>query len=133
MHPNATNKKRVFFKELSYKICGLCFKVHNKLGRFRNEQQYTDALERLLKENDIKYEREFVLPVSFEGEKARRNQVDFLIENSVLLDLKAKTIITKDDYFQMQRYLASTNKLLGIIVNFRQKFLVPKRVINNNL
>jgi len=123
----------VLFKELSYKICGLCFKVHNELGRFRNERQYADALERLLKENDLRYEREFDLPTSFEGERVRRNRVDFLVENSVFLDLKAKTVITKDDYFQMQRYLTSANKLLGIIVNFRQKFLAPKRIINNNL
>ncbi len=129
MHTNATNK--VLFKELSYKLCGLCFQVHNELGRFRNERQYADAIEKIFKENNIEYEREFELAISFNGEAKRRNIVDFLIENSVILDIKAKTVITKDDYFQMKRYLASAKKKLGIIVNFRQRFLAPKRVISN--
>lgn len=129
METNATNKDKVLFKNLSYKICGLCFGIHNVLGRFRNEKQYADALEKLLLENRIKYEREYVIPESFDGEKAARNRVDFLIEDSVLLDLKAKRVITKEDYFQMRRYLASANKRLGMLINFRQNYLAPKRVL----
>ncbi len=133
MYSNAANKDKVVFKETSYKINGLCFKVHNQLGRFRNEKQYADALETVFKENKIKNCREFSIEVSFTGEQKRRNIVDFLVEDNILLDLKAKTLITKDDYFQMQRYLASANKKLGIIVNFRQKYLSPKRVLNNKI
>lgn len=130
METNATNKNKVIFKELSYKICGLCFKIHNILGRFRNEKQYGDALEKILTEHGIKYEREYIIPVSFEGEEKRRNRPDFLIENSILLDLKAKRIITKEDYFQMRRYLVSSGKKLGLIVNFRQNHLSPKRILS---
>lgn len=130
MNANATNKDKVLFKELSYKICGLCFEVHNLLGRFRNEKQYADALEQRFKEAKLNYRREYRIPVSFEGEQKSRNIVDFLVEESIFLDLKAKTFVTKDDYFQMQRYLSSANRKLGIIVNFRQKHLLPKRVIN---
>ncbi|MEK7138812.1 MAG: GxxExxY protein [Patescibacteria group bacterium] len=132
MHANTANEK-VLFRELSYKICGLCFKVHNELGRFRNEKQYADALENILKENNINYKREWALPVSFVGENDRRNIVDFVVNNEIILDVKAKTLIEKSDYFQMQRYLTSANKKLGIVVNFRQRYLNPKRVINNNL
>lgn len=126
-------KDKVIFREISYKICGLCFKVHNQLGRFRNEKQYADALEAIFKENKLKYFRELSIESSFVGEHKRRNIVDFLVEDEVLLDLKAKTLITKDDYFQMQRYLVSAKKKLGIIINFRQNYLAPKRVLNNNL
>ncbi|TSC89790.1 MAG: hypothetical protein G01um10143_280 [Parcubacteria group bacterium Gr01-1014_3] len=121
---------KVLYPELSYKICGLCFEIHNKLGRFLNEKQYTDALEQLLIRDKVIYVRETALARSFEGEKARRNIPDFVIDNTVIVDLKAKRLITKDDYFQMRRYLASSNKRLGIIVNFRPKYLTPKRVAN---
>lgn len=121
---------KVIFPELSYKICGLCFYVHNKLGRYRNEKQYADLLEVLLKKNKINFVREKPLPTSFDGEKDRRNIPDFVIENKIILDLKAKSIVTKEDYFQMKRYLTSYRKKLGIIVNFRQKYLRPKRIIN---
>ena len=53
-----------------------------------------------------------------------------MIEDKIVIDIKAKRIITKSDYFQMKRYLTSSNKKLGIIVNFRQRFLTPKRIVN---
>lgn len=127
------NNKEIIYPELSYKICGLCFKVHNKLGSYRNEKQYADSLEESLKENNIYYEREFRLPSSFKGEREGRNIPDFVIENKIIVDLKAKPIILKEDYFQMQRYLISYNKKLGIIMNFRQRYLRPKRIVNNQL
>jgi len=126
-------RNNIICPDLSYKICGLCFKVHNQLGRYRNEKQYADALENILKENKIDYTREKPLNTSFEGEKERRNIPDFVIENKLIIDLKSKDFITKDDYFQMQRYLKSANIKLGIIINFRQKTIYPKRIINKEI
>ena len=133
MRMQQIKNSKVIFPELSYKICGLCFKVHNKLGRFRNEKQYADALEDILKESKISHIRELPLPDSFNGERKRRNIPDFIIENKIVVDFKAKRIITKEDYFQMRRYLASSKYRLGIIINFRQKVLSPKRVLNTEM
>ena len=108
------NEDKVVYKELSYKINGLLFKTHKDLGRYRNEKQYADMLEELFRENNIKYIREVSLPESFKGERSKRNIPDFIVEDKIIIDLKAKPIISKDDYFQMRRYLASCNKKLGI-------------------
>lgn len=124
-------KTEILFKDLSYKICGLFFSVHNDLGRYRNEKQYGDALEFLLKESGTNYAREKALPISFTGENERRNIPDFIIEDKIIVDLKAKDIIAKEDYFQMKRYLVSYNKKLGLLVNFRQKHLYPKRILSS--
>ena len=124
-------KSELIYPQLSYKIYGLCYKVHNQLGRFRNEKQYADAFEQLLKENDIAYKREDPIPLSFRGEKPRRNIPDFVIEDKVVVDFKIKRIVTKEDYYQMIRYLQSYNKRLGLIINFRQNYLTPKRVLNS--
>ena len=124
--------KRVLFPELSYKICGFCFYIHNRLGRYRNEKQYADALETILKENKVSYIREKRLQPSFKGESSCRNIPDFIIEEKVIIDLKAKDIVTKEDYFQMRRYLVSYGSSLGMIINFRQKVLYPKRILNKD-
>lgn len=124
--------KDLIYPELSYLINGLLFKVHNKLGRFKNEKQYADALEDFLKENSISYKREKALPKSFQGEQPRRNIPDFSIDDKLILDIKAKRLITREDYFQMRRYLSSYNKKLGIVVNFRQCSLTPKRILNSD-
>jgi len=46
------------------------------------------------------------------------------------LEIKAKTIIEKSDYYQIMRYLKILNKKLGLLVNFRNRYLRVKRVIN---
>jgi len=123
-------KKNLVFPELSYQICGLLFEVHNSLGRYLNEQQYGDLLEVLLKKSNLKYEREKNVPIFFEGQKEGRNKVDFCIENSIILELKAKRILLKEDYYQLKRYLVAFKMELGLLVNFRDKYLKPKRILN---
>lgn len=130
--PVIRKKDKVLYPELSYLICGLCFKAHNELGSFLSEKQYGDALENLFKINNINYSRESELPISFEGEKSGHNITDFIIDNKVILEIKAKNMITRDDYYQIKRYLISAKKQLGILVNFRRNTLQPKRILNQS-
>lgn len=123
-----SGEKKILHKELSYLLVGLCFSIHGKLGRFCGEKQYGDALEVMLKENKLDYLREKNLPIKGIDNDST-NRVDYIISGKILLDLKAKEVITKEDYFQMQRYLGASGCKLGIIVNFRNRHLVPKRVI----
>ncbi len=127
---NSTNK--LLYPELSYKIVGMLFNVHNNLGRFRNEKQYSDAIEQELKILKVPYKREFHLPGSFEGEGNNRNVIDFVIDDKIILEIKTKRAVFKDDYFQVKRYLSSSDYKLGLLVNFRSKYLSPKRILSGN-
>jgi GxxExxY protein len=120
--------KKIIFPELSYEVNGLLFKVHNELGRFCKEKQYGDTFESLLKEKGLQYEREKPLPLD-RVKVNFTNIADFVINNELLVDLKAKPVVTKEDYSQIQRYLRAGNYKLGLIVNFRNKYLKPIRVI----
>ncbi len=122
--------REIIHKDLSYRITGLCFNVHKKLGRFCREKQYADELEKTFKENNLDNEREFAL-VDMNPEGPDGNRVDFYINKLILLDVKAKNYITKEDYFQMQRYLSASKLELGLIVNFRDSHLKPKRILNS--
>lgn len=113
---------RIIYPKLSYMVVGVCFDAHNELGRFAREKQYGDYIEKRLEEEGLDYKREF--QISDSG-----NIADFLIENKMLLELKARDMITKKDYFQVQRYLQATGVKLGILVNFRNKYLRPKRIV----
>jgi len=117
---NKNNK--IIYPELSYTITGICFNIHNEDGRFLREKQYGDKVEKKLNEVGLVYKRELII-----GESG--NVVDFLIENKIILEIKAKRIIEKEDFYQMQRYLQSTRIKLGLIVNFRNRYLKPVRVI----
>lgn len=127
---------KLIYKELSYKINGLLFKTHNDLGRYKNEKQYADYFENLLIKEGIKYEREVKLNIAFEGERVGRNICDFIIDDKgekIIIELKAVRFLTNEDYFQIKRYLSCSSIELGIIVNFRQKYLEPKRILNSEL
>ncbi len=113
---------KVLYPELSYKINGILFSIHNEMGIFAREKQYGDLLEEKLNENNIKYERE--VRISDTGDIA-----DFIVEDQIVLELKSERFITRDNYRQIQNYLQQTRLKLGILANFRSKFLVPVRVI----
>ena len=123
---------KVVYKELSYKINGLLFKVHKELGCYRNEKQYGDYFENLLIKDEVKYVREY----RFEDHQYSQGKVrcicDFIIEDKIILEFKTKDFISKNDYFQLKRYLIILNLHLGVLVNFRQHRLAPKRVLNSN-
>ena len=122
----------LIYKELSYALFGLLYEAHNELGRYCNEKQYGDKFEELLKKNKIEYQREFTLPLSFSSESQGRNKADFVIDNKIILEFKNKRRLDRTDYYQLQRYLRAADKKLGILVNFRQLNLAPKRILNSS-
>ena len=125
------NFSTLILPELSYKVTGILFEVHNSRGKFCNEKQYADAIEQSLKENNIEHEREKVIPESFSGEHKGRNKVDFIIENKIILEIKAKRMLLREDYYQVRRYLEAFNLKLGLLVNFRNQYIRPRRILNS--
>lgn len=123
---------KLIYPDLSYKITGILFVVHNELGRYRNEKEYADCVEQFLKKFNIKYEREKILSSYFQEELKSRNRIDFLIDDKIILEIKAKRILIKEDYYQIKRYLSALNKKLGLLVNFRDKYIRPKRILNSS-
>lgn len=114
--------KEFLFGDLTYQLNGILYSVHNELGRFAREKQYSDLFEARLKEKGIGYKRE--LRVGDSG-----NILDFLIEDKVIVEFKSKAFLLKEDYFQIQRYLQVLNLELGLLVNFRSRYLEPKRIL----
>lgn len=126
------NTSKIIYPELSYKINGVLFKARKDVGRYGSEGQYCDAIESLLREAGLGCEREKFLPPSFNGE-GKRNKIDFLIDGKIILEVKAKPYITKQDYYQTQRYLSALNKKLAILVNMHRYYIKPKRVLNSSV
>lgn len=121
MNTNNKNNKLIY-PELSYIITGICFDIHNEIGRYAREKQYADKIEKQLKEIKISYKREFIL-----GDTG--NIVDFLIDNKIIIEIKTKRIITREDYCQIQRYLQIADIKLGLLINFRSQYIKPMRII----
>lgn len=120
--PKAFSDSHVIYPELSYTIVGLCFIAHDEVGLYGREKQYGDILERELKGKSIPYKREVAIAQS-------GNVADFVVDEKILIELKSKRTIIPNDYEQTQRYLQITGLKLGLLVNFRDKYLKPARVV----
>ncbi len=126
MHANDTNARnqpeKLIHPQLSYLLTGICFEAHNNLGRFARERQYGDFLENKFQMLRIPYIREKYV-------KNTRNIFDFLVDDKIILELKTRDSIIREDYHQIQRYLQDAKVKLGLLVNFRNRYLKPIRVI----
>jgi len=109
-------KNKLLYPRLSYLLVGLCFNIHNELGPYAREKQYGNLIEKSLNDVNIPFKREI-------GISDSENIIDFLIDNKVVLGIKAKRMLTKNDYYQLQRYLQESRIKLGLLVNFRNKYL----------
>jgi len=120
----STNKisDKVLHPELSYIITGILFTIHNELGAYAREKQYGDLIEKKLKEIKMSYAREVAVADS-------GNILDFIVNDKIVLELKSVRIITREHYRQIQNYLQQTKIKLGLLVNFRSKYLKPIRII----
>jgi len=121
---------KIVYPDESYEITGICFRVQKELGRFGRERQYCDLIEQICKELNIPYLREFEIK-NFVSDSPKGNRVDFLLFGKIIIEIKAKNFVTKEDYIQLQRYLKAANLELGLLVNFRSPHLKPYRVLNS--
>lgn len=125
--------EKLIYGDITYKLNGILFTVHNELGKYCNEKQYSDAIETRLKDAGLSYQRELVLPPSFTGEMHGRNKIDFLIEDKIILEVKARNMVGRREYYQVRRYLDAFGRKLGLLVNFRDNDLRIKRILNANV
>lgn len=124
-----SNTKLVLPK-LSYKIMGALFKVHNELGPLMLEKYYQRAVAKELSKNSIKFTKEVPIALNYQGENIGRYFLDFVVEDKVILELKANKFTDPKFFKQVLAYLNTTHLPLAILANFRRKRLEYKRIVN---
>ena len=117
-------------EDLSYKIRGACFNVHNTLGGGHKEGIYQKALAIEFEKSGIKFEREKSLTISYENENIGVYRPDFIVNGEIVLELKAVDFMPKDYEVQLIHYLKSTKLPLGFLINFGPKKVDIRRRVN---
>ncbi|MEI7675354.1 MAG: GxxExxY protein [Bacteroidales bacterium] len=122
----------IVYKDESYKIIGSCMKVHAELGFGFLESVYQEALEKQFIKDNVPYEREKLLRIQFDGENLKKTfKADFVCYDKIIVELKAAAFIHKDTELQITNYLNATKIQLGIIVNFGERSLIYRRILNS--
>ena len=124
---------KLIYPKLSYQIMGVLFKVHNKLGSSYQEKYYQRAIKKELEDQEIPFEKEKQIKLTYEDEGIGNYFLDFVIDGKIILEVKALPFIKKEWTNQVVAYLVSTNLPLAIIANFRSPKLTYKRYVNPNL
>jgi len=134
METNATNDRnvddgKIIYKDLSYKIVGLAMQVHNELGPGFLEKVYENALMVLFQQNGIRAFQQFPINVAFHGHIIGDYFADLLVEDLIIIELKAQDRIAEIHKAQTLNYLKATGFKLAYLFNFGKHRLEYERLI----
>ncbi len=119
------------YSDITGKVIGAAMQVHKVLGNGFQEVIYQRALAIELKKNGLSFQRELEMPIFYDGLDIGTRRVDFLVEDKVMVELKA--IIRLEDVHLAQgiNYLEAYKLEIGLLINFGAKSLEFKRLINS--
>lgn len=119
--------------EISESIIGCAIKVHRALGPGLLESTYEVCLVHELVKMGLAVQSQVPLPVHYDGLKLKAGyKIDLLVENSVIVELKAVESLHPIHEAQLLSYLKLSGKKLGLLINFNVKMLKNgvKRLVN---
>ena len=118
--------------ELTYKIIGCAMRVHNTLGNGFQEVIYQRSLAIEFEKAGINFEREVEHPIFYQGINVDTRRVDFVVEKSVIVELKALVNLEDVHLAQAKNYVVAYNFGKGLLINFGALSLQYKLVFNQH-
>ncbi|TNE57022.1 MAG: GxxExxY protein [Bacteroidetes bacterium] len=119
--------------DLTYRIIGCAMDVHNKLGRGFMEYVYCRALAIELRRAGIPFEREVWLPIHYDQYRIAHRRCDFLCDDQVIIEAKAKLNLANEDLIQAINTTERLNIKSGLLINFGAESLQYKHIFNNKI
>ena len=119
--------------DITYRIIGAIYKVYRALGPGLLESIYEEALTYQLLLDGLKVERQVNIPIIYQGKELADNlKLDILVEDQIIVELKAVKELLDVHYKQLLTYLKLANLHIGLLVNFQTANIQNEihRVIN---
>jgi len=116
--------------EITYKINGCAMKVHNTLGNGFQEVIYQRCLAIELRRIGLNFGREIEQRIYYQGIEVGTRRADFVVENQVIVELKAVINLEDVHLAQAKNYLVAYNLPIGLLINFGATSLQFKKVFN---
>jgi GxxExxY protein len=115
---------------LTEKVIACAYKVHRELGPGFNEGIYHNALKLALEEDGLRFQTEKSLRVSFRGKHIGRLRLDLVIEDKVIIEVKALTGNLPAVFeSQILSYLKASGYRVGLLINFGNKSCQVRRLM----
>ncbi len=112
---------------LTEKVIGCAYSVHNLLGPGFLEKVYENALRIELEKAGLSVEQQIPITVHYDGHIVGEFAADLLVEENLIVELKAVQTLSKQHEVQLVNYLAATDKDVGLLINFGPSVQVKRK------
>lgn len=119
------------YTELTKKIIEIFYRVYNKLGYGFLEKVYENAMMIEFKKDGIPAISQFAIKVVYEGELVGEYYADILVDNKVIVEIKAAKRLVEENEAQLLNYLKATDIEVGLLLNFGPKPEVKRKAFDN--
>jgi len=116
-------------QDLTYEIIGAAMEVHSEIGPGYNEEIYQKSLEIEFRNRKVQFEPQKSVEVEFKGEMVGLKLLDFLVDNKIVVEIKALSRLDSIHEAQLISYLKATGSKIGLLINFGAKKLEYKRIL----
>ncbi len=120
------------YSDITEKIIGEAYKVFNTLGSGFLEKVYENALFKKIKDTGLKVVQQYPVKVIFENEIVGEYCSDLIVEDKIIIELKALESLNQIHEVQLVNYLKATGLEVGLLLNFGKKLEVKRRVFSVN-
>ena len=122
--------KKYKYPKVTSKILDCALEVHKTLGNGYPQDIYRKALSLEMQFLGLEHQREIDLDIFCRGEKIGSRRIDFLVANTISVEITAINQLEDDHLIQVINYLEAYNLDVGLLINFGAKNLEFKRVMN---
>lgn len=119
------------YKELTEKIIAVFYKVYNKLGYGFSEKVYEKSLMIEFGKANIPATTQAPIKVLYESEIVGEYYADILVDNKVILEIKAAKCLVEENEAQLLNYLKATDIEVGLLFNFGPKPEINRKAFDN--
>ena len=120
-------------EELSQKIIKIFYQVYNELGHGFLERVYQNAFYLALKQEGLKVEAQRKIKVLFRGVEVGDYYADLIVNDLIIIELKAAEVLVEANEAQLLNYLRGTEIEVGSLFNFGKKPEIRRKIYDNNL
>ncbi len=118
--------------ELSEKIIGVFYTVHSDLGYGFNEKVYEKAFAIALRDAGLTVAEQVPINVYYHGQRVGEYVADMIVNDVILLELKATGTILEEHTAQLLNYLKATEYEVGFVMNFGKSASFSRKVFDND-
>jgi GxxExxY protein len=118
------------FSDVTGKIIGCAMEVHSTFGCGFQEVVYQRSLAFEMSEQGLSFARELSMPLVYKGHDVGTRRVNFLVEDTIMVELKAVATMEPVHLAQTLNYLEACNLEIGLLLNFGSERLGVKRLLN---